>query len=611
MLSLAPILLATLPVHWPSIHVPRPEPAPVPAADRELFAIYYAGADALLVDPKDEGLRKALNYIDERLAELPAELDTEGIPPDVLPLVTRICSGPASFLVGLTDDVDYPLPVPLFGQLELAGESAEEAVALAARFGRLLALGGMPAGDVAPNGLTRITAPLPAWYGARDGDFVLAVGKTGETGGGRPSFADTGLPPDVELALAGRFDYGAFMDLLVELALMEGEEVDPFVDIMGALGLDDLRFEWGMGIDEQRMHAVMTLRGYAAAMQAKGLLPESPVAVADFATVPEDATWAMLGVTNFAATFEAMRGLIEEQMAEVGVAGDPVEMLSSFTGIHLERDILDHLGSTWGMYASDTTGGGGVFSLVAFLELADVEGITATKERVEDTLNGIALARAEGYVKIRHWEHGGTDFSSITFPGLPVPFEPTVAFTSRFLFIGFTPQAALGAVLQAEGGGRNLLDNPRFRAQLDGGPEGLFAVSFIDTPRLIREGYGATSLLCSALVNGTRSPRDSARDAGMILPPYHELVSGALAIVSASRIEGDDLVQRTHADRSMLVNMAGGIGYLASHPVMMVLPATGFGMMAVARQHQAANPPMPFEIAPEPIPVDDDEAGDR
>ncbi|TDJ66280.1 MAG: hypothetical protein E2O39_16685 [Planctomycetota bacterium] len=608
MLSLAPILLAIFPVHWPSIHVPRPEPAPAPTADRELFAIYYAGADALLVDPKDEGLRRALNYIDERLAELPAEFDAEGIPPDVLPLVTRLCRGPLNLLVGLADDLDTPLPVPIFGQLELLGESAEDAAALAARFGRLLALSGMPAGAVAPNGLTRITAPLPAWYGTRDGDFVLAVGKTD---GGRPSFANTGLPPDVELALAGRFDYGAFMGLVTQFAVGEGEELDPFLDVMAELGLDDLRFEWGMGVDEQRLHAVMTLRGYAAAMQAKGLLPESPIAVADFTVVPEDATWAMLGVTNFAATFEVMRGLIEEQMVEMGLGGDPVELLAGFTGIHLERDILDHLGSTWGMYASDTTGGGGVFSLVAFIELADVEGITATKERVEDMLNGIALAQAEGYVKIRQWEHGGTDFSSITFPGLPVPFEPTVAFTSRFLFIGFTPQATLGAVLQAEGGGRNLLDNPRFRAQLDGGPEGLFAVSFIDTPRLIREGYGVTSMLCSALVNGTRSPRDSTRDAGLILPPYHELVDGALAIVSASRIEGDDLVQRTHADRSMLVNMAGGIGYLASHPAMMALPVVLVGGVMTARGQQAVISPMPFEIAPEPIPVGDDEADDR
>jgi hypothetical protein len=604
MITFAPILLATLSVHWPSFSVPSPKVAPAPA-DQELFAIYYAGADALLVDPKDQGLRNALNFLDERLAELPAELNKEGLPPDALPLLSRLCAGPVNFLLGSTDDPGYPMPIPIFGQLEVLGDSAESAGAIAQRFGRLLELGGMSAGTVAPNGLTQVPAPVPAWYGARDGDFVLAVGKTSD---GRPSFANTGLPSDIEPALAGRIDYSGLMNLVMPFAEMGGEDMEPVMEVMSVFGLDDLQIEWGMGVDENRMHAVTTLTGYAKTMRENGLMPKESIGIEDFAIVPEDATWAMMGVTDFTATFEVMRGMIEKPMAEAGLDGDPVEMLASFTGIHLERDILDHLGTTWGMYASDTTGGGGAFSFVAFLELEDVEGITGTKERIEDMLNGIAMAQAKGYVKIRQWEHGGTDFSSLTFPGVPVPLEPTIAYTSRFLVIGFTPQAAMGAVYQATSGTKSLLDNQRFRSQLEGGPEGLYGVTFIDTPRLIREGYGVTSMLCSALANGTRSPRDAARDAGMILPPYHELVNGAKATVTSSRIVGDDLVQRTHADRSMLVNMAGSIGFLASHPAMLIVPVAAFGGFAVASRQEAAQQAMPYEIAPQTPPAD---GGDR
>jgi hypothetical protein len=128
--------------------------------------------------------------------------------------------------------------------------------------------------------------------------------------------------------------------------------------------------------------------------------------------------------------------------------------------------------------------------------------------------------------------------------------------------MGLTPQAALAAVSQARSGERCVLDNPAFQAQMDRSLEGLYAVSFFDTARMLREGYGLSSLLCSGLANTVRSPRNDARNTEMILPPYREFVAGAKAVVGYAYVDGDDYVQEQRSDRSVLVNGTSFMGFL-------------------------------------------------
>jgi len=210
--------------------------------------------------------------------------------------------------------------------------------------------------------------------------------------------------------------------------------------------------------------------------------------------------------------------------------------------------------------------------------------------------------QTKGYAKVRHWEHGDTRYSSLVFPGLPIPLEPTVAYGAGHLFVGATPQAAMGAIHQASQGGRGLLDNPNFRAQFGDQFEGLQSVLFYDTPRSLRDGYGVMSLACSALVNGTRSPRDATRDAGLVLPPYHELVDGALAYVSFANIVGDDYIQTEYGDRSMLVNLTSLAGMLSSTPA--VLGMSGLGAALVAQRQEQQIREMLAPSSPEPVPHD-------
>ena len=75
----------------------------------------------------------------------------------------------------------------------------------------------------------------------------------------------------------------------------------------------------------------------------------------------------------------------------------------------------------------------------------------------------LGAAEAQGYVRLKSWEQGGTHFATLTFPGLPVPFEPTAAITARWLesvahdsvtWLKAVPQSAGGCHRSGNVGGR-------------------------------------------------------------------------------------------------------------------------------------------------------------
>lgn len=550
-------------------------PAPQDAqGDQDLLLFYCAGADALFVDEKDRGLLEALRLVDDRLVELPRELGGDPIPPDVLPLVARMLEGPMRLRAGIGTEEIAGLPFPFFAQLTLPSADNAGAREISGRIARLMEMGGMPPGDADPNGLTAMPLPVPAWYGARGDDFVMALGKTVDTA---PHFGALGLPDGVKPSMAFRMDYGGIMETVMDVAEMSGEDPSEIQQIVDMMGLDGLDIRWAMGSDDRRAYSVATMQGYAATMRDMGTLPEAPLSQRAIGAVPMDAVWAYLATSNLQGTVDMVLAMLEEPLRQEGM-DDPIEALAQFTGIHLENDIIRHMGSSFGAYTSDSTGGGGLLSLVIFFDLKDAESLGETADRIEEMLNGIAQAEAEGYVRTSSWESEGSEFTSLTFPGLPIPFEPTISFTDGFMFVGLTPQATLAAVAQARSGGTNVTHNKRFQYQMAGSTDDLFALSFVETARLLRDGYGVTSLMCSALANATRSPHDPSRSAGMILPPYRELSNGAIASVMTARLSGDDLVQETRSDRSLLVNMTALVGAITSGPLAPLALAIPFGL---------------------------------
>lgn len=566
MISLAPTLLAATlaplpPTQDAGMVLVTPE-----VTEGELFSFWVADLETFLADPKDAGMLRALKMIDDRVLELPGEMPgfDMPVPPEVFRLALHMLTGEKSLRVGLSPDLNPPV----YGQLEMMEGDAEKAVSMAQMLLGMARGMGAPVGQATADGLVPLEgAPMPMTFGSRGSEVILSAGKVLDA---PIDLSGHGLPDGVQPSLAASVNLGGLFEMALMMAGPD-PEMTMMADMFDDLGLLDFEARMAYGTDEARSYNVVQMPRYAASMRKSGLLPTRTLTASDAAMIPQDAVWAMVNTMNVQGSLDYMLDMLTPMMEEEGM-GDPIEMIAGLTGFHIEDDFVVNLGDTFGIYASDTTGGGGLLSTVAFLELRDPEGMLETVERLQDMLNGVADWEFDGYVDARSWEFGGTSYITLTFPGLPIPAEPTIAFTDKHMIVGMTASSTVAAVGQAKGEGPSLLDNARFRENLPGTIDGAQSLTFYDSPRMIRDGYGVTNLVMSALTNGTRSREDATRDAGVIMPSYHALMDGAKASVALSRVVGDDLVTEARGDRSFVVNLTSSVGLLVGTPALAAIP---------------------------------------
>lgn len=558
-----------------SLLFPVLSPAPT-AQETPLLSLWVDHAADCFRDPKDAAFLRALALVDDRVMELPGEVRDFQVPPEVVSLAARVLTGRKSLRILATEDVNAILPV--VAQLELSGMDEASARETSDLVLGLLRMTGLGVGEPGANGLSSLQVPLgvPVQAGPHGDAFVLSVGKQLEPHGAPQAY---GLPKGTRPALSLNADVGRTLELVSGLMSMGSpEEAEILMRVADTFGLNGLSIEAAVGSDGDRSHSYVRLPGYASVMRDRDMLPAHGVRHEDLARIPADATWATLSTWNPSSVLDLVLAMAAEDLARAGVE-DPIESLAAMTGFHLKRDLLDNLGSVIGCYASDTTGGGGILSMVAFCELSNAEGMLQTIERLQTLVDGLGQAQAEGYVRTRSWQHGDADMISLVFPGLPVPVEPTIAILDGNLMIGITPQALVAALDHAAAGGKSLLDHEGFVAEAGGNLEGALGVQYYDAARMARDGYGLTSLVCSAVVNGTRSRTELGRDAGIVIPPFHAFVDGVTPSVTVSRIEGDDLVARGRSDRSLLVNLSSMFGALTSGPTALIVPVAMAGAL--------------------------------
>lgn len=565
--SLLPILLTASPLPV----VPPPPPAAAPQHE-ELVTLWIADSDQLLRHPKDRGFASAFALVRPRLEELPAEFPDADYPPQIVAWATAFLGNAKSLRIGRDDNAS---PIPLALQLDWSQGDSETAARTAAELAGFLGQMGAPLQEANPQGWIPVEAPmpLPVGFGPRGDTVTVGIGTLFD---GPADHSAPLLPSGVAADFIARVDVSSVSDLVLEnMSMGAPEEAAIAEQIVSLLALDELTVHVESGSDGTHTHTVWSMPDYGAALHARGVLPDAGISLAHLKAVPVDALWASLVRIELQGVLDLVIAATADMLADEGV-DDPIEMFTQVSGIHIERDILDHLGATFGMYASDTTGGGGLASTVAFLEVTDPAGLLPFLERMQGLANGIGFAEADGYVQVRGWERNGTRCWTLTFPGLPVPLEISMALSGDLLMFGATPMALVMAMDQASGASSSLLDHPGFRASLAGDPAGSYGIGFVDTPRTIRDGYGVMSLAASALVNGTRSMRDETRDAGMIMPPYHELMQGAQATASVLRLVEGDLISYGRSDASMLVNVTGNLGNTLQNPLFLLSMATGF-----------------------------------
>lgn len=549
------------------------EPATPP-----VFSMTCHGAETLFVDPKDQRLLQALQMVDDRLLELPGELDMVPIPPPAIGLLARLLGGPISLAVGIGDEPIPGMEIPVFGELR-AARGVAEAQAISDDLEELLEMMGMPLDPPPAGELFELPAPVPVWLGAQESNFRICLGSANGLGA-----EDLGrlLPANAQASFTGMMDYGRFLDLFLE-SLPDGDDVEfeQIRSLLDGLGLDDLRYEWAMGSDPERQLMVVNIPGWGQGARDHGFLPDIELTPETLSCIPADATWAVASVFDVGGVMRAYRTMLQDLSGSEEL--DLFAMIEEGTGLNVEEDLIAPLGTSLCIYASDSTGGGGMFSTVAVLGLADRERFLGTWSKLESFMNEIGASEAEGYVRMSRWEQDGTEFSSLRFPGMPIPLELTMATTTTHAVFGASPQAVIAALAQLKNPSSNLLDHPGFQEQLPQNMEGCINVQWLNTPRLMRDGYGAVGLLCSSLANGVRSPLDASREPGAILPTFNELHQGSKGMLGIARVVGEDYHMEYRADRSQLVNAAGVAGFLYNSPFL-ALFATGMAGMLVAQE---------------------------
>jgi hypothetical protein len=328
----------------------------------------------------------------------------------------------------------------------------------------------------------------------------------------------------------------------------------------GVIGEKALNGQFEFGYTASASRSKITVNNAAAAL-AKSGQDKASISAADLNIIPADALNASITV----ASVDALTSLLGEAEKQGNGEVDAVlAQVKEATQVDLETELLASLGGVAGYYTSQSTGGG-LLGYVAFLSFKDKAAFTGAHDKlVSFARSQLRAAEPVGarYVRHRTWEESGVTFHALAAAGLPVPGELTYAVTDRFLIVGLTQQAVLAAAMQAAGkGDKGILSRTDLGID-DPTKHQLLSFGFTDTARRAREGYNLVALAATALSNGVRSPGNTSREPGRIVPSINELLREVRPSVTMSYRSGDQFIMESWADRSLLVNAASTAGTL-------------------------------------------------
>ncbi len=546
--------------------------APLQAAPetRTIVAFEWSGLENLLPSEKDAGVNRAFGMIPARLHELRMQIpDAREMPEEMLDLGLHLISRPMRFAV-------TSAPAPGFDGLGATFSvhmgNKDSAAQLDEHMMMFGAMAGMPEPDRSRKYEHMHAVPMP-------GAGVLNFGPRQANDGWRYEFQYGAVDdpdhtfkalPEMEgggrIVSRGSFDLSAvtpFANMFLPMVepMMPPGTMDEIRN-QGLLGDEAMAFEYVEGYVGDTAVSRMTSRRLGRYAEAMGV-STTPLTARDLSMVPADAYAAQITKVDMSAYSHQLDGMIV--MASEGQADMQMidEMMQEQLGVSA-TDLIDGFGETMIAYLSDQTGGNTLLSGVVIMELSDAGPMRTFMERGSDMVNQLIAHEMEreevpGRVKFQRRTVDGTEYMQLRFPGLPIPFEPTVAMMDNWMVMGLTPQACYGAVQQAKSRSGGLADNAAFKEYLWNVPQRPTGVTFVDTSRTMADGYGTVCLLCSTLANFVRS-EDGNRDPGMVVPMLSELKRAAQPMISVTYFEGEDLITETHTDPSLLVNLAGILG---------------------------------------------------
>lgn len=587
-----------------------------------VFVFRCAGPEAGLQDPKDAGLRRAMEALQYRIGELPAEISglVAMSEPDkaqearqvlelVAPWIATFLSSPVEIALVNNGENDYGVN-DLDLRMVIETGQAAKAERLTQSLSNVLRLANptfpLTPTEHDPSQLGVKTPFGSALFGPADknGRFVIGFDMGGDGLNAYPVALDApaemnGIEPITQLHV----NLEAAMGVVEQVIGMTGnsQAMAVFSEQEAGMLQGPKVINAASGYQDGRTVTVTRTEGINE--EFVGIMHDAANAIetSDLAMIPADARTAQVASFDVNALIDMIAARIADHMGRtVDELWDELDMhlqpVVEQIGVHPIHDFLDHLGTTWVVYTSDTTGGGGMASTVLINGGVDGAALHDTFSRLTTLANSLS-AQAMGYIRVSSWDVAGikglegsdlldgTAFS-IKFPGLPIPLELSMALTGDQMVLAMSPQALVEAVRQCnEQTAKSLIDNPGFQdaweslGMLNVNTDQITQLRFMDTPRLLDRGYPMMQLVGTAIANAVRSPSDFTRDPGLVMPTYNELREGAHASVSVTYMEGNDVVQIGTSDGSCLVNATGMAGSGGLLPLVL-LGAAGIAAFA-------------------------------
>lgn len=588
---------------------------------RTLVAFEHTGAESLLVSPKDAGLKRALSMLPTRIEELrDAVPELQEIPKPVIDMAMKLGAYPMRFAItdkGIDPDTGMP-GIGVVASWQMTGDDpARDARTIHQGLTGVMmqAGGGMQiAESQVHEGFSSMPLPFGALafgpYEANDGwRYEMRFGLVEDPAA---PFAD--MPSgDAEFkpVMHGKLDLAAMtpmVQMFGGMAMMmvpNGQDLMKNLREQGLTGEDAMSFEMTAGYRGDNSVSRMVAKGMKNFAPQLGV-PTTPIPEAAFAAIPADATFAQIKQQDLGFAWTSIREQLEA--ADPDALQEIQSQFTNMTGLDLEADLINTLGDTYALYLSDSTGGGSFLSAVSVIWLDDAETLYNSLSKLAEQFNTMIDGEIEGPFKVRidAFSQGGVRFMQLRTPGLPIPFEPTIAIIEDKLVMGATPQAlfAAGAQITGNGAPGDVRSNPAL-APFRGGMVSASAFTFVDSARTIGASYPYVTLAGSAIANAMRSHVSTSRDPGLVVPPFSILAKDVRPMVTWSTFEGDDYVTQTSGDASVLVSICSvlGVGDLAP---MLAGAALGSGITAgIMQEMQGSMGHMQY--APEAHDHDDDE----
>lgn len=517
----------------------------------DAFVLWSAGIEALAPDERDAGFVSGLLGLEELLDTLGEGLDTP------LPMFPRVAARwahrPLDLRFGITAEGAPRLHVAIeFDSLEEAEDQTAAARDLFTELGvELSASSDSPSSfwGTTPEGPMTLTAAARGERGA----LVMTINARPDVDVARPSLAALG---EREPAWMTVYDGAQLLRGMRKLADEESagdpeqarknQLVFSVLDRLDLVGADTPRRTWAVSHGPKESMTLRHVDGWANSFAARRGVTD--VGREHVALIPRDAVWAWLGNAHPSVLTEVAREVEPEQVAQA------LGMAAAMTGVDLEQDLLGNIGPVCGAYAASSSGPSALTGLVLFAKSDDAEAVA---DALETLIDAIPVPPEERPFQVETWSHEGLQCTSVAFPGMPVPVEPSFCASGDVVFLAMGRNALRQALDQASAE-TSLLDHPRFAKLSERVFKDLIGFSFLDSPACVQKGYGTLSMLLAGLNNAGRA--HGAPDLSQLLPTGAKLAGGMRPTLSLEYRRGEDLLGIKAHDRSWIARTAATVG---------------------------------------------------